>query len=237
MIRMLILDGQQAEAQLLQKEARRQAAVLTDDRWEIKWMQEWKAEEDADFMDIAYLEISSEQSLSAAEQVRRAWNNVYMVLIVSGNLSPLKYLRPTIMAASLLLRPFQKGQAEESIREAISFLPSEQTGGEDVFIIADRDGKLRLSCRDILYFEARAKKIYAALENEEYGFYDSMEHLMERLPSFFFRCHRGYVVNLRRLKRYQSAAGVCILSTDAQIPVSRSYRQSMKERFSEWKQE
>lgn len=202
-------------------------------------MREWEAEagDRAERPDIAYLEVFSEQGLSAAEQVRRAWKNVYMVLIVSGSLSPLKYLRPTIMAASLLLRPFQKEQAKESIREAISFLPSGKEGEEDVLVIADRDGKLRLSCRDILYFEARAKKIYAALENEEYGFYDSMEHLMERLPSYFFRCHRGYVVNLRHLKRYQSTAGLCVLGTETEIPVSRSYRQRMKERFSEWKQE
>lgn len=236
MIHMLILDKQRSEAELLQREARRQAALLTEERWEIYWQQEWKEEETA-VLDIAYLDVTSEQGLSAAEKVRRIWKSVYMVLIVSESLSPLKYLRPTIMASSVLLRPFQKAEAEESIREAITFLPSEEGAEEAVFIIADRDGKVRIPYNNILYFEARAKKIYTVLEREEYGFYESMEHLTERLPAFFFRCHRGYVVNLKHLKRYQSTAGICVLGSDVEIPVSRSYRQSMKERFLDWKQE
>ncbi len=235
MIHMLIVDKMKAETELLRKEARRQAALLTEERWEIRQMAEWQREEAA-VLDIAYLDVTSEQGLTAAEQVRKNWKSVYMVLIISEKLSPLKYLRPTILAASVLLRPFQKEQAEESIREAISFLPSEKND-EEVFILADRDGKIRLPCRDILYFEARAKKIYAALSTEEYGFYDSMEHLIERLPSYFIRCHRGYVVNLRHLKRYQPTAGICMLSTEAEIPVSRSYRREMKERFSTWRRE
>lgn len=235
MIHMLIVDRERAEAEILQKEAHRQAALLTEERWEITQIEEWK-EDGAAIMDIAYLDVTSEQGLSAAVQVRKNWKSVYMVLIISEKLSPLKYLRPTIMAASVLLRPFQKVQVEESLREAISFLPSGKSDGE-VFILADRDGKVRLNCRDILYFEARAKKIYAALDTEEYGFYDSMENLKERLPSYFIRCHRSYMVNLRHLKRYQSTAGICVLSTEAEIPVSRSYRQEMKERFSVWKRE
>lgn len=236
MIHMLIVDREQSEAELLQEEARRQAALLTDDRWEIRRMEKWQTDEAA-VLDIAYLDVTSQQGLQAAEQVRRIWKSVYMVLIISADLSPLCYLRPTIMAASVLLRPFQKRQAEESIREAISFLPSEKTDKKEVFILADKDGKVRLPYRDILYFEARAKKIYAALTTEEYGFYDSMEHLTGRLPAYFIRCHRGYVINLQHVKRYQSTAGLCILDTEAQIPVSRSYRQNMKERFSDWKRE
>ena len=128
-------------------------------------------------------------------------------------------------------------EAEESLREAISFLPSGKTDGEEVFVIADRDGKIRISFGSILYFEARAKKIYASLEKEEYGFYESMEHLLDRLPPYFVRCHRSYVVNLKRLKRYQATAGICVLGADVEIPVSRSYRQNMKERFLAWKGE
>lgn len=149
MIHMLIVDRVKEEAELLHREARRQAAYLTEDRWEIRRIGEWQKEETA-VLDIAYLDVTTKQGLSAAEQVRKNWKSAYMVLIISKELSPLKYLRPTIMAASVLLRPFQKAQAEESIREAISFLPSEKSD-EEVFILSDRDGKVRLPCRDIDY--------------------------------------------------------------------------------------
>lgn len=236
MICMLILDGQKKEAMLLEEEAHRQAALLTEEHWEILRMASWEPDEQP-VMDIAYLDVTTEVGIRTAEQIRSRWKSIYMVLIVSEHLSPLAYLRPTIMAASVLLRPFKKEQAEQSIREAISYLPSEREGSDAVFVIADREGKLRLPYANILYFEARAKKIYAALEKEEYGFYDSMEHLLERLPSCFFRCHRGYVVNLKHLKRYQPTAGFCVVGSGIEIPVSRSYRQDMKERFADWKRD
>lgn len=236
MIRMLIFDRRQEEVQLLQEEAHRQAAFLTDDRWEIlQWLRGW--EEETSTLDIVYLDVTSGEGLSAAEKARLLWKNVYMVLIISRELSPLQYLRPTILAASVLLRPLERAKVRESIREAIAYLPSSKEDTEEVLIIADRDGKVRLPYPDILYFEARAKKIYAALKREEYGFYDSMEHLLKRLPSYFIRCHRGYVINLRHLIRYQPTAGICTLRTNAEIPVSRSYRQNVKERFFDWKQE
>ncbi|MBS6395824.1 MAG: LytTR family transcriptional regulator DNA-binding domain-containing protein [Clostridiales bacterium] len=236
MIRMLILNGKRGEAELITAEARRQAALLTDERWEIRWMTKWQETGTAS-PDIAYLDVTTREGLTAAERVRSLWKSVYMVLIISEELSPLLYLRPAIMAASVLLRPFQEVQAKESIREAIRYLPTGKEEEDEVFVIADREGKVRLPLRNILYFEARAKKIYAALETEEYGFYDSMEHVLERLPGFFCRCHRGYVINLRHVKRYQSSAGICVLDQDVEIPVSRSFRQNMKERFSDWKQE
>ena len=238
MIHMLIVDGQADELWLIQREAHEQAALLTDERWEIHGTLHLEMQEirEKEVLDIAYLDVTDARGLEAAMAVRKWWKNVYMVLIVSEKLSPVQYLRPSIMAASVLLRPVEQMQAAESIREAIHWLPG-KVDDEDVFVFADRDGKLRIPYGQILYFEARAKKIYIALQNEEYGFYDSMDHLVQNLPDYFFRCHRSYIVNMHHLRRYQASQALCILTDDVEIPVSRSYRPLMKEKFSVWKTE
>lgn len=238
MIHMLIVDGQADELWLIQREAHEQAALLTDERWEIHGTLHLEMQEirEKEVLDIAYLDVTDAQGLESAMTVRKWWKNVYMVLIVSENLSPVQYLRPSIMAASVLLRPVEQMQAAESIREAIHWLPGKATDG-DVFVFADRDGKLRIPYRQILYFEARAKKIYIALQHKEYGFYDSMDHLVQNLPDYFFRCHRSYIVNMHHLRRYQASQALCILTDDVEIPVSRSYRPLMKEKFSAWRTE
>ena len=238
MIHMLIVDGQEDELQLIQREAHEQAALLTDERWEIRGTLHLEVQKisEKEAMDIAYLDVTDARGLEAAMAVRKWWKNVYMVLIVSEKLSPVQYLRPSIMAASVLLRPVEQMQAAENIREAIHWLPGKADDG-DVFVFADRDGKLRIPYRQILYFEARAKKIYIALQHEEYGFYDSMDHLVQNLPDCFFRCHRSYIVNMHHLRRYQASQARCILTDDVEIPVSRSYRPLMKEKFSAWRTE
>lgn len=233
MIRMLIVDPKPKEREALHREAKEQAALLTEEDWKIWVRDTWNDREkkEGEWLDIAYLDVTGQDGIRMAEQIRKACSSVFMVLIVSQKLSPLYYLKPSVMAASILMRPFSTKMAKDSIREAISWLPLSDTEQKDVFIIAGRDGKVRIPYQKILYFEARAKKIYAALETEEYGFYDSMEHLMEKLPNGFCRCHRSFVINTRHIDKLQAGAGICLLNGNIEIPISRSYKQNVREYF------
>lgn len=233
MIRMLIADFCKEEAALLHREAKEQAALLTGDEWQIRIAESWeKADEMAGkLLNIAYMDATANGGIAAAERIRKNHRNVYMVLIVSEEISPLCYLKPSVMTASILQRPLTPKAVRENLRETMLWFAMSENNMEDVFVIAKSDGKLRIPYQKILYFEAREKKIYAALESEEYGFYDSMEHLQNSLPGFFVRCHRGFIVNMRYLKKIKSASNCCMLEGKIEIPVSRSYRHSIKEYF------
>lgn len=235
MIHMLIVTPKKEEAAAIVREAKEQAALMTQDRWEIRTKDRLDAEEERQkgLLDIAYMDAAMQNGIKMAEQIRTAYRNVYLVLIVSAQQSPVSYLKPSVMAASVLLRPLEAGQVRENIREAIRWLPDQEEAKEEMLIIAERDGKLRIPFRRILYFEAREKKIFAALETEEYGFYDSMERLSERLPDFFCRCHRGFIVNTRYMKKIQPGSNICLLQGGIEIPVSRSYKPYIREYFSE----
>lgn len=233
MIRMLIVTPKKEDSRLLYQEAKEQAALLTQDNWEIRVENTYETamEGISGLLDIVYMEITLQNGIRAVEKLRKDFRNVYLVLIVSAQLSPLYYLKPSVMPASILIQPLEKKRVRENIREAISWLSSSGDEAEEMFIIAERDGKVRIPFRKILYFEARAKRIYAAMETEEYGFYDSMEHLLERLPDFFCRCYRGFIVNTKYMKKVQPGSNSCLLQGDIEIPLSRSYRQSIKEYF------
>lgn len=233
MIHMLIVAHKREERELLYHQIKEQAALLTDEKWDISVHEDWTEEQAVgqNLLDIAYLDVTAENGIQRAELVREQCKNVFMVLMVSRQMSPMCYLKPSVMAASILMRPFSEEVVKANIREAISWLPVTEANKDEMFIIADRDGKIRIPYRKILYFEARAKKIYAALDTEEYGFYDSIDHLTEQLPNVFCRCHRSFVVNMRHLDKLQVSAGLCILKGNIQIPVSRSYKQNVREYF------
>lgn len=217
---------------MLVREAKNQAAFLTQDRWEISTKIGTGEKEICDgLLDIAYLDAAEQDGIQTAERIRAAHRNAYLVLIVSEMQSPISYLKPSVMAASVLLRPLEERTVAENIREAIRWLPDRGGAEDEMLIIADREGKIRIPFQKILYFEAREKKIFAAMETEEYGFYESMEGLLKRLPDFFCRCHRGFIVNTRYMKRVQPSSNSCFLEGGIEIPVSRSYKPYIREYF------
>ena len=59
---------------------------------------------------------------------------------------------------------------------------------------------------DILYIESRVKKvaIYTIKAGEAIAFYASMDELEQQLGTSFFRCHRGYLVNMAYIAEYNN---------------------------------
>lgn len=56
----------------------------------------------------------------------------------------------------------------------------------------------------ILYAENEARKIVLHLRDEQISFYAKMSELEGMLGEQFFRCHRGYLVNLNAVKGYDT---------------------------------
>ena len=48
--------------------------------------------------------------------------------------------------------------------------------------------------------EAANKKIILYTDSQEFEFYDSMDNLVQKLPKYFFRVHKSYIVNMDKVK-------------------------------------
>jgi len=55
---------------------------------------------------------------------------------------------------------------------------------------------------DILYVESRKRKVDIHTRQEEVTVYATMKHMEEALGEEFYRCHRGYLVNLAYVAEY-----------------------------------
>ena len=70
-------------------------------------------------------------------------------------------------------------------------------------------------------YEARRKSVSCS--------YETMEHLTERLPDYFVRCHRSFIVNRQRIRRVMLSKSLIELEQGIQLPLSRSYKPAFKE--------
>lgn len=142
------------------------------------------------------------------------------------------YIRPSIMAAGILLRPLAKAQAEPVLREIVDAAAArirERLLKHEVFVFSTREGTIRVPYAQILYFEARNKKIVLCTERTETEFYTTLESLVQKMPDYFLRCHKGFIVNKYFVDHMELGRNSLYLTGGFQIPVSRSYKGLVKE--------
>ena len=235
MVSMLIACEKDRESQEIKAQVREYAGICTDEVWEYHLCPE-HAEPDLYLknltsIDLACLDLAVRDGISLARRVRRENRHAFLILIADVWMSPMSYLRPDILAESLLLRPWNKDSLREVVQEAIQefsgrFLHPSQ---REVFAVESRDGRWVLDYGQILYFEARQKKVFVNTAGREIAFYDTLDSLKERLPPQFLRCHRSYLVNEEKISQIQLARNRIILEGGSEIPISRSYKETVRE--------
>ena len=154
------------------------------------------------------------------------------MVIAGADISPLVYVRPNIMAAGLLLRPLKKSQVTGMLCAVIDMAEMkvrEQLFNNEVFVFSTREGTIRVPYSQILYFEARNKKIVLCTSRSEMDFYSTLESITQKVPKYFLRCHKGFIVNKHLVNRIDLSANMLHLIGGFQVPISRSYREAAKE--------
>lgn len=181
-------------------------------------------------LDLACVDITSEGMLARVEALRAAYKKALLMVIADAGISPMTYLKPSVMPNSLLLRPAAPCQIQRVVKELFAAFMQEHSSdeAEDVFVLETREGKTFIPYKHILYFEAREKKVFVRVGNAEYALYETLERVKEVLPAVFLRCHRSYIVNTSKIERVVLSRNIIELPGGILVPVSRSYRMDVK---------
>ena len=182
----------------------------------------------ADGVDVVCLDMAQAGAVAVAERLRERWRQALLVLIVERSLSPLEYIRPTILAAALMLRPLDEGDMARTMEEVLLAWRQRRGADGEQFVFSTGGETRRVPCGEILYFESREKRIYLRTRSREYGFYDTLEQLSGRLPEGFLRCHKSFIVNLSFLRGVNLSRNTLDLEGDIAVPVSRTYKPAVK---------
>lgn len=181
-------------------------------------------------IDMSCIDIVDANGISVAERLRATNNNMYIILLTDASVSPVLYIRPTIMAGSLLMRPLTADAVKRVFTEAVvEYLRKFEKNDGESFVIDNRDGRQLVPFSRIIFFESREKKIFANTGSKEYSFYDTLDNLEQNLPEGFLRCHRSYIVARKRIKKIMLSQNIIILDNGYTVPVSRSYKSVFKE--------
>lgn len=98
-------------------------------------------------------------------------------------------------------------------------------GDDDVMFFKTEHRVVKVKVADISYVEAMGEylKIYVG-DNKPLVVLLSMKRIEERLPSWFMRIHRSYIVNLHKISEVNKNR--VILDADTFLPIGDSYREN-----------
>lgn len=229
MLSFLLCSSQKQDLNLIQKVSM-DIAAHSDEQWSVfpfKAMNEAEAFWGNSSVDCACIEIISDKHALSAEKFRKNHRETLIAVIADTDTVPILYLKPSIMAASLLLRPFSFDEAKKVIRELVE-VSNQNEVDDDYFEFKLREDVQRIRFRDILYFEARDKKIYLRTAFEEFSFYTTIEKLGNSLPEFFQKCHRSFIINIDKISKISFAENIIYLEDEITVPLSRGFRDVAK---------
>lgn len=181
-------------------------------------------------------DVTTEGIIPLLEQLRGKNQEMKLILVADGSISPARYIRPTILPTSLLWRPLKTDQVRDDIWDVLVTIPKENQSDADQalnsFCIELRGDVRRIPYRDILFFEAGNKRLNLNMNRKVIPFTGTLEKLAEELPEEFIRVHKSFIVNRNAITQIQFGQNLVILEGGISVPVSRSYKSMLKAVFS-----
>lgn len=165
-------------------------------------------------IDLLFLDISlsGTDGVDVARQVRRQaaetrhsfWEGLPLIIFVTGYA---EYMPEAfdVHAFQYIVKPVQEadfvrifGQAVQACRQ----LAGRQTKKKKEILLKNGSVTRKFSLDEIYYIEGNNRKVIVCLPHEKIECYAKLADLEKELEPDFFRIHRGYLIHMKYVERY-----------------------------------
>lgn len=154
--------------------------------------------------DIVFLDIQMEgiNGINAARTLRAREENTILIFVTA--IREYVFEAFDLSAFHYLLKPFSEKKFEEVFRWAQDVLAADRREARRALLFKVKDRVIKVSRRQICYVEARGKKLAVHTTRDILEINEDMKDLEKELGEQFYRCHRGYLVNLAHIEEYDN---------------------------------
>ena len=152
--------------------------------------------------DIVFLDIQMEgtDGIETAKRLRQKDEDTILIFITG--IREYVFEAFDVAAFHYLLKPIEEEKFREVFRRAGRELEKRKSKRRETVFIKTRNRSFSLEKDSILYIESRGKKVEIHTTGETIEAYASMNEMEGQLGGGFFRCHRGYLVNMAHIVKY-----------------------------------
>lgn len=154
--------------------------------------------------DLVFLDIQMEglNGMDTARALRT--KKADTILIFVTGLKEYVFEAFDVSAFHYLLKPLEEEKLDEVLERALKEVNRRKAQEKKQILIQTRSHNYNLDQSIIFYLESRGKKVEIHTTRETIEAYASISRLEEQLGNSFYRCHRGYLVNLAYIVEYRT---------------------------------
>ncbi len=200
MLRIAVCDDEKSMGEYLKQLIERRLSCKKDCQVEIFSSGKELLEAGKDF-DIFFLDIDL-KDMSGIDMAKKLRQESEAVIVFVTALKEYVFDAFDVQAFQYLLKPIDEEKFFRVLDLAIEECrPVRQA---EPLVIRVKGIHRNIPRGEILYAENDARKVVLHLKEEQVSYYAKMSELEEILGEQFFRCHRGYLVNLGAVKGYDT---------------------------------
>ncbi|WP_029322306.1 LytR/AlgR family response regulator transcription factor [Butyrivibrio sp. AE3004] len=132
-----------------------------------------------------------------------------------------------VRAFHFLVKPFSNEKLVSVIKAAKEEIAKATLKPQKKYVMLNSRGShIRLCVSDIIFAEVYGARIIVHTRTDEIEYYGHLSELEKLVGDGFFRTHRGYLVNLRFVKKYD--AGKCYMAKGEALISKQNYKVFVK---------
>ncbi len=126
----------------------------------------------------------------------------------------------------LMIKPIQTKVLEKQVKRALNALEQKKQTG----IVLHKNGNIYIiSSPSLIYAEGHGRMIRVITDNESLESYEKLSDFSYHLDGRFIQCHKSYLINMERVKKFQGDSFV--MDNGDVVPISQSRRKEAREKF------
>lgn len=154
--------------------------------------------------DLIFLDICMEgrNGIETARTLRKRQEEVLLVFITGRK--DYVFQAFDVEAFHYLLKPIEERKFQEVLKRAVTVIGKKHKTESRKLLVRTRTRNTAIPIRDIVYIENRKRKAEIHTVHDLIEIYATMKELESQMDESFYRCHRGYLVNMAYIAEYNS---------------------------------
>ena len=131
-----------------------------------------------------------------------------------------------VRALHYLLKPV----SQEALNKCLDDVHQQLKG--DYFVFRDNSHMIQIPYSDIICLSVVKHYIEITTKKEVYSVRMSLKSILPFLPADFVQCHRGYIINMRHIRKVTATS--IMLSNNTTVPIGRNYLSTLRHEYADF---
>ena len=127
---------------------------------------------------------------------------------------------------SFLVKPLRQTELNFALNKALANIRKVQ---RELFPIHTGNTVKMIPAGSIEYLESKLRKVTIHFNGKEFQMYATLSDVESKLPSYFIRCHKSFLVNMNHIVEVKTNS--LLLQSGVVVPVSQGRRKEVRKQF------